>query len=176
MENTSEIIQLFDVISFIASLSSIILAILAIVLSIVFYKWSDKSVKEINKVSSDIDNNTKKIENLFDKLYSDTFSLMKSNVEVLQKRAYQSELISGDSGLSKIEQVEEVIHSIIQKTKQELKKDIIKFIQQSRIECKESEVLAAIENLQTRKVIIIEGEIVKLGINPSEDSGEEGKE
>jgi hypothetical protein len=172
---TNEIIEMFDIIAFVASIGSIILAILAIILSIVFYKWSDQSNKAISKVSVDIENNTKKLENLFDKLYSDTFNLMKSNVEALQKKAYQSEIISGDSGLSKIEQIEEIIFSIVQRSKTENKDELIKFIKNSRlgVTCRESDIILALENLEIRESIIIETNSIKLGQLQTEMSGNE---
>ncbi|WP_294237338.1 hypothetical protein, partial [uncultured Chryseobacterium sp.] len=66
MQETISTISTFDLFNLIAAISSIILAIFALVLSIIFYKWSDKSNKEIVSVARAIDNNTKKIENLFD--------------------------------------------------------------------------------------------------------------
>ncbi|MEN7552019.1 hypothetical protein AAG747_29180 [Rapidithrix thailandica] len=149
--NGEEIMNTMDIVAFIASLTSIILAILAIILSIVFYKWSDNSNKDIQKVAQAIDGNTKKIENLFDKLYTDTFGLMKSNVEAMQNRFYNVPS-SGDSSLDRKEYLEEIIFSILQKNKKESRDKLVNIIlsTQKEKEYKESEILAALESLEQR--------------------------
>ena len=68
-----------DLINLIASLSGIILAIVSLVLSILFYRWSDITSRNIVSVSQTIDSNTKKIEQLIDKLYSDAFGIIKES-------------------------------------------------------------------------------------------------
>ena len=153
--NETEIMSIMDIVAFIASLSSIILAILAIILSIVFYKWSDNSNKEIQRVAQAIDANTKKIENLFDKLYTDTFGLMKSNVEAMQNKVYNIPS-SGDSNLGRKDFLEEIIFSILQKNKKETKEKLINIIisTQKEKDYKESEIIAALENLETREKLL----------------------
>jgi hypothetical protein len=102
-------IDIFNAITLISSISSIVLAVVAIVISFVFYKWSDDANKDIQKLTINIDYNTKKIESLFDKFYSDTFGIMKSNVEAMQKRLFPVE----NSSLGPQEVLEETIFSII---------------------------------------------------------------
>lgn len=153
--NGTEIMNTMDIVAFIASLSSIILAILAITLSIVFYKWSDTSNKEIQKVAQVIDGNTKKIENLFDKLYTDTFGLMKSNVEAMQNKVYNIPS-SSDSNLDRKDYLEEIVFSILQKNKKESREKLVNIIlsTQKEKDYKESEILAALENLESRDKLL----------------------
>lgn len=81
MEN----LQLFTII---VSISSILLAIVAITLSILFYVWSRKSNEDIQKTSIHIDHNTEKIEKLFDRFYTDTFGIMKGTIAAMQKSVF----------------------------------------------------------------------------------------
>jgi len=60
-----------------------------------------------------IENNTKKIEALFEKFYSDTFGLMKSNYEAMQHKFLGPPISSGDSSQTEQEQLETIISSIM---------------------------------------------------------------
>jgi len=122
-------ISTFDLFNLIAALTSIVLAIFALIFSIIFYRWADKSNKEIVTVAQAIDSNTKKIENLFDRLYSDTFGIMKSNVEAMQRQLYDFKFSSGDSSLNDPEILEETILTIVAKSKVVTKESICIFIQ-----------------------------------------------
>ena len=99
----------FNVLSAIVSITSIILAIVAIFLSILFYCWSKKSNDEIQKATNSLEQTTKNIEELFDKLYTDTFSLMKSNIIAMQNRLFpqsdsESKTKIDDQKVDKIDQ------------------------------------------------------------------------
>src|SRR5699024_10566087 len=78
------------VISFIASIASLILAIGAIWLSIVFFKMSEHASKETSKSADKIQSSVDKLEKLFDKLYSDTFSMMKDTVGDMRQHIYHN--------------------------------------------------------------------------------------
>lgn len=80
----------FEIISFIASISSLIVSAGAIWLSIVFFKMSDQAAKETTKSSDKIQSSVDKLEKLFDKLYSDTFSMMKDTVGDMRQHIYHS--------------------------------------------------------------------------------------
>lgn len=70
----------FDIISFIASIASLILAVGAIWLSVVFFRMSDAASKATTEAAKDIAASVERLEKLFDKLYSDTFSMMRDTV------------------------------------------------------------------------------------------------
>lgn len=68
------------IVGFIATIASLVLAIGAIWLSFVFYKMSNDASKETTKAAKDIQSSVERLEKIFDKLYSDTFSMMKDTV------------------------------------------------------------------------------------------------
>lgn len=79
---------IFDAISFIASIASLILAIGAIWLSVVFYKMSDSASKATTEAAKGIAASVERLEKLFDKLYSDTFSMMRDTVSDMRKHMW----------------------------------------------------------------------------------------
>ncbi len=91
------------------ALLSIVLAIVSLLFSVLFYKWSEKSNKETTKLSHDIAKNTQQLEKLFDRLYSDTFGLMKSGYEAMQKSVFDQNMNYSNSSLSLEEEIEGVI-------------------------------------------------------------------
>lgn len=79
---------LIELISLIASIASLILAIGAIWLSIVFFKMSSEAAHETKEAAKGIDASVQRLEKLFDKLYSDTFSMMKDTVTDMRKHIW----------------------------------------------------------------------------------------
>ena len=84
-----------ELLALIASTASLILAVGAIWLSLVFFKMSDASSKVTTKAASDIDASVQKLEKLFDKLYSDTFSMVKDTVSDMRNHIW-----NGDDSIS----------------------------------------------------------------------------
>ncbi|PLM42491.1 hypothetical protein, partial [Klebsiella pneumoniae] len=68
------------IIGFIATIASLVLAIGAIWLSFIFYQMSNEASKETTKAAKDIQASVERLEKIFDKLYSDTFSMMRETV------------------------------------------------------------------------------------------------
>ncbi|KMK77615.1 hypothetical protein [Alkalihalobacillus pseudalcaliphilus] len=108
-----------DVFSIIASTVSIVLAILAIALSIVFYKMSKESSNKIESASKDIGSNVKRLDQVFEKMYTDTFGMVKETVSDMRKHVYK--------GNSHVEdkKVEKQINESIAKAVEGFKKDEI---------------------------------------------------
>ena len=77
-----------ELISLIASIASLILAIGAIWLSIVFFRMSNEASKATTEAAKGIDASVQRLEKLFDKLYSDTFSMMKDTVTDMRKHIW----------------------------------------------------------------------------------------
>ena len=75
-----EQLTILDTILLIAAIASLVLAIVAIGIAIVFYRFSNDASKSISTASEQIRANVDRLEKLFDKLYSDTFSIMKDTV------------------------------------------------------------------------------------------------
>ena len=80
-------IELFSLIS---SIASLILAIGAIWLSIVFFKMSDAASKATTEAAKGIGASVERLEKLFDKLYSDTFSMMRDTVSDMRKHIWNN--------------------------------------------------------------------------------------
>lgn len=127
-----------DIVNLIASISSIILAIVSLTLSIFFYRWSDKSNKEIVKQATAIDSNTKKIEQLFDKLYYDTFNMMKSSHQAMQQKVFGNSTVisSSDSELNPDEVLEEFIKTVVVKSEKIEVKTLCYLVQTAHVDKK----------------------------------------
>jgi hypothetical protein len=126
MENLS--LNILDIVFLFTAFISIILAFVAISLSILFYVWSDKANRDTQRIAYGIESNTKKIESIFDKLYSDTFKLMKSNVEAIQNKFLDVPISSGDSSQTEQEQLETILISIMMKVKVNTREAIYHYI------------------------------------------------
>jgi len=162
-------ITTFDLFSLIAALTSIVLSIFSLVLAVTFYRWADKSNKEIVTVAQAIDSNTKKIENLFDRLYSDTFGIMKSNIEAMQKQLYDYKFSSGDSSLNEPELLEETIITIVAKSKVVTKESICIFIQRlhPKNNYSEAAIFSALERLVTKGDVYVNQNLITIGSSES---------
>lgn len=77
-----------ELISLIASIASLILAVGAIWLSIVFFRMSNEASKATTEAAKGIDASVQRLEKLFDKLYSDTFSMMKDTVTDMRRHIW----------------------------------------------------------------------------------------
>ena len=78
-----------DVISLISSIASLVLAVVAIWLSIVFYKLSAAASESTTDAAKGIASSVERLEKLFDKLYSDTFSMMRETVTDMRKHIWR---------------------------------------------------------------------------------------
>jgi len=77
-----------EIASFAAAIASLVLATVAIVLSIVFYKMSSQLSESAKEAAKDIGASVEKLEKLFDRLYADTFSMMRETVSDMRKHAW----------------------------------------------------------------------------------------
>jgi hypothetical protein len=80
-----------NLVSLVASIASLILAVVAIALSIVFYRMSSQMSESTKEASKNIGASVDRLEKLFDKLYSDTFSMMKDTVSDMRKLIWPAE-------------------------------------------------------------------------------------
>jgi len=80
-----------ELVGLIASIASLILAVGAIWLSVVFFKMSNEASKATTEAAKGIDASVQRLENLFDKLYSDTFSMMKDTVTDMRKHIWNGD-------------------------------------------------------------------------------------
>lgn len=90
MEN-NHIFSTFSAVSFIASVASLILSVGAIALSIVFFRMSNEASRVTTEAARGIAASVERLEKLFDKLYSDTFSMMRDTVSDMRKHMWPAE-------------------------------------------------------------------------------------
>ena len=72
----------------VASCVSVIIGLLAIGLSVSFFVMSSNRAKEAREASKDISSSVERLEKLFDKLYSGTFSLVQDTVTDMRKHMW----------------------------------------------------------------------------------------
>ena len=168
----------FESVSFVVSIVSIILAILSLTFAILFYRWSEKSNKQTFELSKGIENNTKKIEDLFDRFYSDTFGLMKSNYEAMQSSIFNKNISSGDSGLTNEEQVETIITSLVAKSKILTREAVCHFFDKvyPKRNLSHSEINGTIDALELKKIVFINKNLISIASSSDSDSDEGGSE
>lgn len=122
-ETTSTVLTL---IGFISSIASLILAIVAIWLSIVFFKMSSTLSGTTMEAAKGIVASVERLEKLFDKLYADTFSMMKDTVSDMRKHIWPDNKASGDE---LTQTVEKKADEKVGKLKQEIDKDLNRLLQ-----------------------------------------------
>lgn len=76
--------------AFIASIASLVLSIIAIALSILFYILSNKSNKEISETAQKIDEQTNVLNKLFNTMLNTSFEMIKENNSAMQKYIFSS--------------------------------------------------------------------------------------
>jgi hypothetical protein len=74
--------------SIVSSLVSLVLGIYAIWLSIMFYRMSTDSSSKIQESAKDLGASVNRLEKLFDRLYADTFSMMRDTVSDMRKHIW----------------------------------------------------------------------------------------
>ncbi|MBP5560195.1 MAG: hypothetical protein J6X70_00110 [Muribaculaceae bacterium] len=110
-----------DYINIIMGIASILLAILSAVLTIVFFFKSTKSQEAVSDASKKIENKTDYLEKLFDKIYKETFSLVREHSIAMQKHIFKSEFGTTNDSV-KLKQLcfDVMVFAKTPKTKQEI--------------------------------------------------------
>jgi exonuclease VII large subunit len=123
-------ITAFDLISFIASIASLILAVGAIWLSVVFYRMSDAASKSTTEAAKDIAASVERLEKLFDKLYSDTFSMMRDTVTDMRRHMWPTDDAEPDKT---VEEAEKKADEKISDLKRVFENQISQMLQKQKI-------------------------------------------
>lgn len=119
-----------EISSIIASFTSVCLAIIAIVLSIFFFKMSTALSESTKEASKSISASVEKLEKLFDKLYADTFSMMRDTVSDMRKHIWPEE----SAGIDKItEEAEKKADEKVNSLKVEINKELSNMLQTQKI-------------------------------------------
>lgn len=114
-ETVSALDTAITIVGFIATIASLVLAVGAIWLSFVFYKMSNEASKETTKAAKDIQASVERLEKIFDKLYSDTFSMMKDTVTDMRQHIWKKPHANDtDNFISDESKINELKNSISQ--------------------------------------------------------------
>jgi len=92
-----------DLASLTASIASLILAVVAIWLSVFFYRMSSQLSESTKEAAKGIGASVDRLEKLFDKLYADTFSMMKDTVSDMRKHIWPEDTQVDDKALEEAE-------------------------------------------------------------------------
>lgn len=126
------------IVGFIATIASLVLAIGAIWLSFVFYRMSNEASKETTKASKDIQSSVERLEKIFDKLYSDTFAMMKDTVTDMREHIWKKPPPNNTSDIISNEE-------IIKTMRNDITNDIIKLVDDKFQNNKNSEKIKELE-------------------------------
>lgn len=80
-----------ELIPLVASIASLILAVIAIWLSITFFKLSSRLLESTTEATRGIGSSVDRLEKLFDHLYADTFSMMRDTVSDMRKHIWPTD-------------------------------------------------------------------------------------
>jgi len=119
-----------EIFSIIASCVSVVLAIVAIALSVFFFRMSLGFSESTKEASKSIGACVERIEILFDKLYTGTFSIMKETVSDIRKHMWREESTDTDKIKEKAEIKAEKKVSLL---KSEIDKELLKMFQKQKL-------------------------------------------
>lgn len=90
--------SVFDVINLFSAATAIVLAVVALSLSVYFFNQSKRDAERSVAAANEISSSVSRLEKLFDSLYSDTFSMMRETVTDMRKHVWTAvpALPSGD--------------------------------------------------------------------------------
>ena len=86
------------------NIAALVLSIVAIWLSIVFFKMSSSLAEDSKEAAKGIGASVDRLEKLFDKLYADTFSMMRDTVSDMRRHIWPNDTSDNESLTEEIEQ------------------------------------------------------------------------
>lgn len=92
-----------DLASFAASIASLALAAVAIWLSVFFYRMSSELSEGTKEAAKGIGASVERLEKLFDKLYADTFSMMRDTVSDMRRHIWPDDAPSENNSIAETE-------------------------------------------------------------------------
>lgn len=155
MEDTSSAMTAINIISVVASLVSLVIGGFAVWLSVTFYRLSNKVSEETKEAAKGISASVDRLETLFDRLYSDTFSMMRETVTDMRNHVWGDK--EKDSDIAEL--IEENSKQKIKEIKEEVTAEFANLMSQigekeDRIQIMQSEMQKLLDKAikQTRKV------------------------
>ena len=86
--NADNIISTFDLVSFITGIVSIVLAVVSLIVTFIFYKWNEKSTEHVRELSNDVKCKTETLSTLFNKMFDTSFRMIESQSTAMQKQLF----------------------------------------------------------------------------------------
>jgi hypothetical protein len=102
-----------DIINLLSAATSIVLAVVALWLSVVFYRMSSNEAQRSQRSAEEISSNVQRLEALFNSMYSDTFSMMRETVTDMRAHVWKAQ-DEDKNGPSVNEQERVLIDSLIE--------------------------------------------------------------
>lgn len=110
-----------ELIPLIASIASLVLAVIAIWLSITFFRLSSKLLENTTEATRGIESSVDRLEKLFDHLYADTFSMMRDTVSDMRRHIWPTDTPEKDRITEKADRKADMK---VQELKQEITKEL----------------------------------------------------
>lgn len=99
------------VLSIVSIIVTLVLSVGAIILSVWFYKESNKQNKETSMMQIEIREAVTKLEKIYDRTYTDTFGALKTQIDAMQKYIFSSSV--GDTNVSELNKLRIFLLGII---------------------------------------------------------------
>jgi len=139
-----------EIASLIAPIISVCIGLLAIWLSVFFYRMSSQLSESAKEAAKGIGASVDRLEKLFDKLYSDTFSMMKDTVSDMRKHIWPEGTKSDDAIAEEAEKKADEKVSILKKN---IGAEITKVLErQSRTDIKVEQITQEFKKIVDRVI------------------------
>lgn len=140
-----------ELLSFVASIASLVLAIVAISLSVVFFRMSSNLSEKSTEAAKGINASVEKLEMLFDRLYADTFSMMRDTVSDMRKHIWPEEPAADEKITTEIEKRADEKIKVL---KDDIEKEVSVMLHQQRVtDDKVSTITTQMRRLLTRAIV-----------------------
>jgi uncharacterized protein with von Willebrand factor type A (vWA) domain len=142
--------SVIEIASLVASLVAVGIGILAIWLSVVFYKISSQLSESTKEAAKGIGASVDRLEKVFDRLYSDTFSMMRDTVSDMRKHIWPE----GTKADDKIaEETEKKADKKVEALKREIDSEVAKLLKkQSVTDARVSSITEELRELVARAI------------------------
>lgn len=84
-----QLISTFDITGFILAIVSVVLAIVLIVFSAIFFWWGKKQNDSASQLTIKIEEKVACLEKLFDNMYDSTYQMVRENNQAMQRQLFQ---------------------------------------------------------------------------------------
>ena len=144
-----------NLLSIVSIVISTVLSVGAIILTLWFYKESTKQNKETAIMQTDIKNAIEKLEQLYNRTYTDTFGVLKTQMDSMQKHIFSSSV--GNTNTSEPNQLRFAVLGCISDKKCLSKDELIKHLSNY----KNTEITEMIYTFHKEQIINFDGTTIQ---------------